>query len=457
MEGGDLEGGRDESRNANVAALKKLFYQEEESACKAANDGILLRNLPLARFQIVCLPHQQMVFNIFQPALVHLFETLLATPEPWLFCTVRLPGGVDNLSDPDYALPGLAIDGTDAPGPKTTLQGTLCQVVAMRRLPDARLQLITHGLRRALVVRGTQALPCPRGDVLPLPDSESISAAARHCRRCTKQATPKDAILAHATAEDRCWQQYEFAPIEISQYSPPAFASFQPEALIACARRAELLLQFDVEVDSAGEDALLRDTLLEESICAAAEMKVAAVLSEALETEAVALLAGEGEIEATEAEAEAIEAETLRSVEVQAWLELDALYRAIAVKRPDGALLAPAQLIALLPPPPEPAGWPAEFLLLKVQRQMREKAAAQRAGGMLSARADPDPYIPYSVELYPARRRAQRLSFAIWALIRQENSDLQQVLELTSTTDRLRLAVRRIRDLRDNLSEEREP
>ena len=183
MTGGDLEGGRDDARNAEVAALKKLFYQELDAEADAGDpvgarldqdaDG-LLRDLPLARFQVVCLPHQQMGFNIFQPALVHLFETLLATPKPWLFCTAMLPGGVDNLGNPEFALPGLYAEDSDAPGPKATLHGTLCEVVAMRKLPDARIQLITHGLARAVVVRGTQALPFSRVDCQMLPDAEEL-------------------------------------------------------------------------------------------------------------------------------------------------------------------------------------------------------------------------------------------------------------------------------------------
>ena len=40
---------------------------------------------------------QQVVLNVFQPEYVHMFETLLATPQPWLYLHVQLPGGVANL------------------------------------------------------------------------------------------------------------------------------------------------------------------------------------------------------------------------------------------------------------------------------------------------------------------------------------------------------------------------
>ena len=61
---------------------------------------------------------------------------------------------------------------------------------------------------------------------------------------------------------------------------------------------------------------------------------------------------------------------------------------------------------------------------------------------------DPEPYVPYS-ELWLARRRAQRLSFAVWPMIRDQNVDLQSVLEAASTGDRLRLALLRLRELRE--------
>ena len=57
--------------------------------------------------------------------------------------------------------------------------------------------------------------------------------------------------------------------------------------------------------------------------------------------------------------------------------------------------------------------------------------------------------MPCSTELYSARRRAQRLSFTIWCMIRAENHDLQKVLETQSTSDRLRLAVLRLREMRE--------
>ena len=56
--------------------------------------------------------------------------------------------------------------------------------------------------------------------------------------------------------------------------------------------------------------------------------------------------------------------------------------------------------------------------------------------------------LPCVLQLLPARRRVQRLSYSIWAMIRRENADLQGVLQARSTSERLRMALLRLRELR---------
>ena len=82
---------------------------------------------------------------------------------------------------------------------------------------------------------------------------------------------------------------------------------------------------------------------------------------------------------------------------------------------------------------------------------MPAQAAAARAMAMFnpSAADAVEPYVPCSHELYPPRRRAQRLSFAVSALIAGgDNAAVQRALEATSTADRLRTAMLRLRELR---------
>ena len=144
MDGGDLERGLSSDRNADIQRLKKLFYSQSaegsegaaskeaaaavEAAVEAA-EGWLLRDLPMTRWTMALLPHQQVLLNVFQPEYVHMFEALLATPQPWYYMHALLPGGVEHLGNPDHALPGLGgADGDgDAPGSKAHLQGVLMQ------------------------------------------------------------------------------------------------------------------------------------------------------------------------------------------------------------------------------------------------------------------------------------------------------------------------------------------
>ena len=261
--GGDLEGGKDNARNAEVQRLKKLFYDSKTPATSAPSpdgttDGAsvrigVLHDLPLTRWQMCILPHQQTLLNVFQPEYIHMFESLLATRKPWLYLHVLLPGGVENLANPQYALPGLSGwppgDGSplEAFRSQAPLHGTLMQVVAVQRQPDARLALVVQGLRRAIVLRGTQALPYARADVQSLPDAEQLLEAAIRSRQwlrsinglsLTGPAVRRRMAAAAAAAEEQCWRPYEYRPVETGRQLPPPFASFEPSEVSACASRA---------------------------------------------------------------------------------------------------------------------------------------------------------------------------------------------------------------------------
>ena len=87
-----------------------------------------------------------------------------------------------------------------------------------------------------------------------LPDVEALGAAARHARRSTRQAPPRRQVLAEAAAEDSLWRRYEFAHIELSEYSPPGFASFEPEAAMECSRLAKQSLAARVDPRGSADD-----------------------------------------------------------------------------------------------------------------------------------------------------------------------------------------------------------
>ena len=83
------------------------------------------------------------------------------------------------------------------------------------------------------------------------------------------------------------------------------------------------------------------------------------------------------------------------------------------------------------------------FVLDKVAKQLAADSAEQEAD-------DPEPYVELHPE-YPARRRAQRLSYSVWLVIREEGLELQPLLETASTSDRLRMALIRLRELAERL------
>ena len=287
--GGDLMGGEDEARNAEVESLKRLFFSSDaepdsgQSASATAQQATvpnadelgLLPDLPLARWSMVLLPHQQTVLNVFQPQYTLMFEALLAAPEPWLYMHLNLPGGADNLANPEYALES----GTKAP-----LAGTLMRVAAVERLPDSRLALIVQGLCRAVVVRATQTLPYARADVALLPDAEQLLAAARANRRwmlaaqqqaaerATGDAVEADGssvevptpaarrrmVMAAAVAEELCWREYEnHRDVALDGRTlPPALCMFDVSVGVAAdaAAREEGAVAAAMAAVATGED-----------------------------------------------------------------------------------------------------------------------------------------------------------------------------------------------------------
>ena len=166
--GGDLHGGQDETRNAEIDKLRRLYLTSPTPPA----DTTLRRygrynDVPLARWGTVFLPHQQEALNIYEPQWVLLFEALLATTPPWLYAAAFLPGGSANLDNPAFALPE-----------RGARVGTLLQVVDAVRQPDSKLTLAVQAIGRCHVERVTQTLPYGRADVQLFPDAEQLLLAS---------------------------------------------------------------------------------------------------------------------------------------------------------------------------------------------------------------------------------------------------------------------------------------
>lgn len=477
--GADLRGGMDDARNADVAALKRLFYaanntdspNQKEAAARLG----FYEDLPIARWKSPpFLPHQQVLLNIFQPEYTHCFEELMAQPQPWLYMHVHLPGGIAALGDDEYALPE---GSSPAPPSLAPLEGTLMRVVSCVRLPDARMRILVQGLSRATIVRGTQRLPYARGDVQVLPDAEALLDSARRNRRWLarlRSATGdhgaissagrnrRRSLLAAAVAEDACWSAYEHGPYELRDGQvPPAFCCLDPAAAeSAAASEADRMEQAmdDASAIVGSEEEALVATRGGEATAADQAVELPSAAHEICEQVRSALMEAAVMAPLDEAEEEAAaeaeeEQQMLRNLEIQVWLELDLLLRGIASLDDDAdAMPVPTQLLGLLPPAPQ-EGWPSAFVLQRVAAALERSAAAQ---GESAGEYDAEPFMKVDAR-YPSRRRAQRLSYSIWQVIANywEGLELQPALEAQSTGDRLRMALIRLRELTAQIEEMR--
>ena len=205
----DLSGGEDADRNAAVASLKSLFYAPDPpkdlpGRRDASRLGLML-DVPLCRWSFEILPHQQAALNVFQPQYTHMFEELVRGPEPWLYAHVQLPGGRDNIGNPDYDLKN-----ETSLAPRT---GTLMRVARYEKQPDNRWAVWVQGLARCRVEKALRNMPYARADIRIIPDGEAFSHFGG------TSAFPE--CWSAALLEDEAFARVEFLP-------PPESADVAP-------------------------------------------------------------------------------------------------------------------------------------------------------------------------------------------------------------------------------------
>ena len=458
-------------------------------------------DVPLCRWPWAILPNHQRVVVVHEPQYILMFEQLLASPRPHEYVHLLLHGGTDDLDSEEFAL---------RPGSKGAMAGTLVRIVASLRsqvqtstqgLQVEGLVMVVQGLSRVHVTRQTQQYPYSRADVLLTPDVEALRAAARASRRWLRGAgtlARTDAVvrtrlaLEAAAADDAYWLRHELANASLVASPTPkicqlsashrnGYVEVAAREAVEAMKRVPLLprhLWYTNERSSEEEEnTLARDAadltvLLPDGAADAAFGNASAWHCEWIRSilDAAEDYAVEGEaqlgrrpslgglpqaveqgadLDATE---EADDDATIAQLEVQVWLELDGLVNPDA-PRGEGASArlmtdadVPPELLGLLPPPPQ-GGWPEGFGLHDRQEAMEARARLEalvggggsRLAGLIGSAADAG---------YPLRRRAGRLSYAVWAVIGDEDgAPLQRVLEATSTAERLRFAVLRMRTL----------
>jgi Lon protease-like protein len=161
-----------EERMKLVRQIQGSFYQQrgddldDDPLVSQMEEGVFT-SVPLFRVQWTELPGYQNVLNIHVPHYTHMFRKILAGPKPWRFGHVYLPGGSENLGNPQYALK----EGTDA-----TLVGTLMQISDVFEQEDGRLTMIVQGVERFQVKESLQSEPFAMATVQLLPDDEVASS-----------------------------------------------------------------------------------------------------------------------------------------------------------------------------------------------------------------------------------------------------------------------------------------
>ena len=133
------------------------------------------------------------------------FEELVRGPEPWLYAHVQLPGGRDNIGNPDYDLKN-----ETSLAPRT---GTLMRVARYEKQPDNRWAVWVQGLARCRVEKALRNMPYARADVRIIPDGEAFSHFGG------TSAFPE--CWSAALLEDEAFARVEFLP-------PPESDTLQP-------------------------------------------------------------------------------------------------------------------------------------------------------------------------------------------------------------------------------------
>ena len=200
--------------------------------------------------------------------------------------------------------------------------------------------------------------------------------------------------------------------------------------------------------------------------------------SEAAEEEAAAAATDDASVHKQEGfDGDDASLASLAALEAAVWIALDALIRELAQVSSQGfrALVAPRLLLALLPPPPDVqgqgSGWPPGFALQRLADELRQMSDLAEMGyfaGRDVMGEVAEPFVTPDAR-YPPRRRAARLSFVIWAVIRDDEgladeeaavvapeldgqtAQMQRALEASGTAERLAMAAEQMRALRVKL------
>lgn len=158
-----------EARMDMVRQLQKSFYQNEDVILPPERGSTIIKDLPLWRVQWTELPGFQNVLNVHVAHYTNMFQKVIfSDTNPKYFGHIYLPGGSDNLDNPEYKL---------EEGTKASMVGVLMQIADYKQLNDGRLVLIVQAVEKFRIVEAQRHhSPYAIATVEILPDEEFIES-----------------------------------------------------------------------------------------------------------------------------------------------------------------------------------------------------------------------------------------------------------------------------------------
>lgn len=409
-----------------VREVQKAFYSDEVSVYPA-QFGVY-SNLLIYRTGWTELPGYQHAMNVTDPTMTHMLMRCVSSSRPWYFGHIYLPEGA-GVEEYNYRLE----KGSDAP-----LIGTLMQVSDYKLLDDGGMYVVVQALGRFMVINSVQSAPIGIANVEMLPDQEMVDHFYEEAEDTAASfdfalnTDARGAACAGAVADAGAWRDYEFqdATLGEERKNLPPVSNFDVNAASSANSKAGGIVQ--------------------------------AAIEEYLSQSPSNMFQGECSIDLDGPDV-ATEEDAL-DAEFELWIELDALAKIISKLNPKANTeqAIPTQILGLLPNDEDGRPWPKGFKLSRYTKKMSNLYSILEKNGNFQLNKD-EPDQLKAVEGYPALRRARRLSYIVWALldtilgddyIKEEGRvTKQQILEMNSTTARLKAALLRIREINETLKQ----
>lgn len=413
------------------------FFEDDAESAAASPSSTTIRKLPLWRVQWNELPGSQNILNVHVPHYTNMFQKILkGRSRKWgdsvinyingdddknncYFGHVFLPGGSENLDNPEHAL---SVGDT----------GVLMKIADSRQqTDDGRLTLVVQALERFVVTRVVRShSPYAIADVEILPDEEQvIDAAQRRAMDDVNEDTNESArprAKVDAVAEAFANHKFEFRRVTIDECEV-----HRPDGQGTEVRVSPL----------SNFDALRFPTLPKQQ-------------------------------EEDEEPLDRHHRDLVAVAESDTWIQVDNMLKLLRMVSGGYNVPVPTQMLGLLPRfrsvaeigangavVAKKVPWPEDFDLHMVLKEI--ELAPERSAYVGTHSKSPfvrvDDGIDGSYRCgYSPLRRAQRLSYVVWSLTEsidlasegdddeQEEYGPQKILELGTTRERLELATEKM-------------